>query len=176
MAEDSTRRLLRVFAMAVTDGEDARAALVAGLRRGARARTPMLRDRLLHPRWLVWVIVLWGIAIGTAPRVDAAPLPPARADGVTGDLDRARALLDARAVRVELAALGVSEADTTTLWERLTPAERAELAARAKELAPGGDPVAAAVAIAIVVAMFVILALELIGRRIISRPATGAQP
>jgi hypothetical protein len=35
MAEGSTRRLLRVFAMAVTGGEDARAALVAALRRGA---------------------------------------------------------------------------------------------------------------------------------------------
>ncbi len=136
----------------------------------------MARDRLLRPRWLVWLVVLWGVTIGAAPRVDAAPLPPAREDAATGDLDRARALLDERAVRAELAALGVSEADATALWERLTPAERAELAARAKELAPGGDPVAAAVAIAIVVAMFVILALELIGRRIISRPATDAEP
>ncbi len=35
MAEDSTLRLLGVFGMAVTDGEDARAALAAALRRGA---------------------------------------------------------------------------------------------------------------------------------------------
>ena len=62
------------------------------------------------------------------------------------------------------------------LWERLTPAERAEVAERVSELQAGGDPVAAGVAIAIIVAMFVILALELIGRRVISRPATGAEP
>ena len=64
----------------------------------------------------------------------------------------------------------MSAADAAALWARLTPAERTELAARADELDAGGDPVAATVAIAIIVAMVVILALELIGRRVISRP------
>jgi hypothetical protein len=82
----------------------------------------------------------------------------------------ARTLLDRPLVRAQLASLGVSEADAAELWARLTPAERLELAARADELRAGGNPAAAAVAIAIVVAMFVILALELIGRRVISRP------
>ena len=70
----------------------------------------------------------------------------------------------------------MSEAEAAELWGRLTPAERAELAARVTSFSAGGDPVAAGVAIAIIVAMFVILALELIGRRVISRPATGAEP
>ena len=137
----------------------------------------MVRDRLLRPRWLVWLVVLWSVAIA-AVRDWSTPrrCHPGGGERRTVDLERARALLDERAVRAQLAARGVSEVEAAALWERLTPAERAELATRAEELAPGGDPVAAAVAIAIIVAMFVILALELIGRRIISRPATDAKP
>jgi hypothetical protein len=137
------------------------------------------RDRLLRPRWLVWLLIAWSVAIASAPRLsEAAPLPPARGAEATGDLGAIRALLERRLVRAQLAALGVSEAEAVELWERLTPAERAELTVRADELGAGGDPVAAGIAIAIVVAMFLILALELIGRRVISRPegASGVKP
>jgi hypothetical protein len=131
----------------------------------------MVRDRLLRPRWPVWVLVAWCLVLASAPRLgDAAPLPPARAAGAASGLENTRLILDHRLVRERLAALGVSEAEAAELWRRLTPAERAELAERADELRAGGDPVAATVAIAIIVAMFVILALELIGRRVISRP------
>jgi hypothetical protein len=134
------------------------------------------RDRLLRPRWLLWFLIVWSAAIASAPRLsEAAPLPPARGVDASGDLGAIRALLERRLVRAQLTALGVSEAEAAELWERLTPAERAELTARADELAAGGDPVAAGVAIAIVVAMFLILALELIGRRVISRPE-GVRP
>ena len=106
-----------------------------------------------------------------APRPsEAGPLPPARGAGAVGDLEVTRTRLERRLVQAQLAALGVSEAEATEVWQRLTRAERAELAARADELRAGGDPVAAGVAIAIIVAMFVILALELMGRRVISRP------
>jgi hypothetical protein len=128
----------------------------------------MTRDRLLRPRWLVWLVVVWGVAMATLPRLgEALPLPPAR---VAGDAEAARPPLEHRLVQARLAALGLSAADAAELWERLTPPERIELAARVDELGTGGDPVAAGVAIAIIVAMVVILALELIGRRIISRP------
>jgi hypothetical protein len=131
----------------------------------------VIRDRLLRPRWLVWLVVAWGVAISAAPRpAEGAPLPPARAEGAAGGLEPARALREHRRVEAALRDLGVSESDATELWERLTPAERAELAARVDELRAGGDPLAAGVAIAIIVAMAVILALELLGRRIISRP------
>jgi hypothetical protein len=137
----------------------------------------MGRDRWLRRRWLIWLVIAWSVALASAPHLgDAAPLPPAREGGAAGDLEDVRALLEHRLVREQLAALGVSEAEAAELWQRLTPAEREELAARADELRAGGDPVAAGVAIAIIVAMAVILALELIGRRIISRPSTGAQP
>jgi hypothetical protein len=131
----------------------------------------MTRARLLRPRWLVWLVISWGVAMASAPRLsEAASLPPARASGAVGDLEVARTLLEHRLVQAQLAALGVSEPEVTELWQRLTPAERTELAARADELRAGGDPVAAGVAIAIIVAMLVVLVLELMGRRVISRP------
>ena len=137
----------------------------------------MARDRMFRPRWLVWLVLAWSVAIAAVPRLgDAAPLPPERAAGAAGDADAARVLAERRLVQARLATLGVSEAEAAALWGRLTPAERAEVAERVNELQAGGDPVAAGVAIAIIVAMFVILALELIGRRVISRPATGAEP
>jgi hypothetical protein len=129
----------------------------------------MVRDRLLRPRWLVWLTVVWGVALLAAPRLgEAAPLPPTRA---APSVEAVAPPLLPLLVEARLAALGVSAADAAALWARLTPAERAELAARADELGAGGDPVAAVVAIAIIVAMVVILALELVGRRVISRPA-----
>jgi hypothetical protein len=137
----------------------------------------MTRDRHLRPRWLIWLVIAWSVTIASVPRLgDAAPLPPAREGSAAGDLEDVRALLEHRLVRERLSVLGVSESDAAELWQRLTPAEREELAARANELRAGGDPVAAGVAIAIIVAMAVILVLELIGRRVISRPSTDAPP
>jgi hypothetical protein len=131
----------------------------------------VVRERLLRSRWLVWPAVLWGVATIAAPRFgETAPLPPARAAGPGVGSARA-APLAPPIVQARLAALGVSPDDAAALWARLTPAEQTELAARAEELNPGGNPLAAGVAIAIIVAMVVILALELIGRRVISRPA-----
>jgi hypothetical protein len=136
----------------------------------------VIRSRLLRPRWLVWLVVAWGVATATAPSLgEAAPLPPARGRGAPADLEGVRLLLERRLAEAQLAALGVSEAEATGLWERLTPAERTELAARADELSAGGDPVAAALAIGIIVAMVVIVVLELMGRRVISRPE-GVRP
>jgi hypothetical protein len=127
-----------------------------------------LRDRLVRSRALVWLVVGWGVATAAAPGLgEAAPLPPRGAGGEPGV---SRTLVERRVVEARLAALGVSAADAAELWERLTPAERAELAARAEEMRAGGDPVAAVVAVGIIVAMLVILALELMGRRVISRP------
>jgi hypothetical protein len=130
----------------------------------------MLCHPLRRRRWLVWLIVAWGIAMAAPPRLaEAAPLPPVRASGATGDLDTVRALLEQRVIRQHLEALGVSEADAVALWSRLTPAERAEMAARVEELGAGGDA-AAALAVVIIVALLVIFTLELLGRRVISRP------
>lgn len=144
----------------------------------------MVRDRLLGPRWFVWLIVAWGVTIASAPHPgETAPLAPARAAGASGSLDAlARIELERRLVQARLAALGVSGEEAREVWARLSPAERAELARRADELRAGGDIFIAMVAIGIVVAMFVILTLELIGRRVISQPTApegatdGAKP
>jgi uncharacterized protein DUF6627 len=139
----------------------------------------MIRDRLLRRRWLVWLVVAWGLALASPPHPgEAGPLPPARGDDATGRLGFARTELERRLVQSRLAALGVSGSEAAQVWARLTPDERAELVARADELRAGGNVAAAVVAIGIIVAMFVILALELIGRRVISRPSEpeGAKP
>jgi len=137
----------------------------------------MVRSRLLRRRWLVWAIVAWGLAIASAPRAgEAAPLAPARGAGASGTLELARTELERRLVLARLAALGVSGEEAAKVWARLTPDERAEIVARADELRAGGvNVLVAVVAIGIIVAMFVILALELIGRRVISQPS-GPEP
>jgi hypothetical protein len=130
----------------------------------------MLCGPLRRRRWLLWLVVSWGIGTAVPPRVaDAAPLPPARAEGAAGELDRVRALLEQRLVQEHLRALGVSPAEAAQVWERLTPAERAEMAARLDEVGVGGDA-AAVLAVAIIVGLLVIFVLELLGRRVISRP------
>ena len=144
----------------------------------------MARDLLLRPRWLVWLIVAWGVAIASAPHPgEAAPLAPARGAGASGSLEAiARTELERRLVEARLAALGVSREEAAEVWARLSPVERQELIRRADELRAGGSIVIAMIAIGIVVAMFVILALELIGRRVISQPTEpegapdGAKP
>ncbi|MGH7322273.1 MAG: PA2779 family protein [Candidatus Rokuibacteriota bacterium] len=130
----------------------------------------MVRDRLLSYRWLVYGIVVWGMAVASVPQVaDAAPLPPARAGSGDTDLDTLRHLLERRIVRDRLAAVGVSPADAEAALQRLSPEERSELATRAQELEAGGNGVAF-LAVAIIIGLVVILILELLGRRVISRP------
>ncbi len=130
----------------------------------------MLRDRLLHLRWLVYLIVAWGITLAALPHpAEAAPLPPAGAGAAAGDPEAVRHLLEGKIIRERLAALGVSPAEAAAALERLSPEERSELAARAQELSAGGSGVEF-LAFAIIVALLAILILELLGRRVISRP------
>jgi hypothetical protein len=110
------------------------------------------------------------VLLAAVPRVsEAAPLPPARAGAAEGDLQAVRVLLEQKVARERLAALGLSPDEVRGLLDRLTPEERSELAARAEELGTGGD-VVGIIAVAIILTMVVILVLELMGRRVISRP------
>jgi len=130
----------------------------------------MLRDRLLSYRWLVYLIVAWGVGIAAVPRLgEAAPLPPTRDGSASADLEAAGTLLEQRLIRERLGKLGVSPAEAEAVLARLSPEERREMAARVDELDAGGNGVAI-LAIAIIVGMIVILVLELLGRRIVSRP------
>jgi hypothetical protein len=117
----------------------------------------------------VLAVVAWGVAVAALPRLAwAAPIPPAPVAAID-DLEALRAALEEKLIRARLSELGVSEADVARLLERLAPDERAELAARTAELATGGNA-AAVLAVAIIVTGVVILILELLGRRVISRP------
>jgi uncharacterized protein DUF6627 len=131
----------------------------------------LLRDRVLRIRWLRYLIVAGGVAWAAAPRLaEAAPLPPARTEAAAaGDLDSVWTALEEKIVRERLLELGLSPAEAATVLDRLTPTERSELVARAQELGAGGSA-AAGLAVAIIVALLVILVLELMGRRVISRP------
>ena len=133
----------------------------------------LARDRLLRRPRLAGALIAWGILWMAVPRIaETAPLdPPGVTDEASGDLE-ARGELEARVVRERLTALGASPADVDALLARLSPEERAELAARAPELAAGGNPAAPVLAVAIIVGLLLILVLELIGRRVVSRPST----
>jgi hypothetical protein len=131
----------------------------------------MLRDRMLRRRWLVSLIVAWGIGVLALPRLGESEPSVSDRDGWTAvDRQAARAALEERLIRDRLAALGVSSADADATLGRLSPEERAEMAARVDELDAGGDTGVAILAVAILVGMLVILILELLGRRVISRP------
>lgn len=125
----------------------------------------MRRRPLMHPGVVVPVLA-WALLLGALPRVvDAAPLPPAAVAGAPDDVAR----LEGRLVVAHLVALGVSPADATARVAALTPEEREELARRLDEVGAGGNT-ATALAVAIIIGLLVVLILELMGRRVISRP------
>src|SRR5262249_32961118 len=103
---------------------------------GRRERT-MLRTCILRPRWLTIAVILWSAAWVSLPvPSEGAPLPPARAFA-SGEAPETH--VEVAALQDALVAQGLSPADAERLVARLTPAERAELAERAQELAVGGD-------------------------------------
>jgi hypothetical protein len=120
---------------------------------------------LVRPR-VVLPVLTWALALGALPHLaDAAPLPPATASPAAPD----PSALEARLVTARLVALGLSAEEATARLETLSAAERHALAQRLDELDAGGSP-AAAIAVAIIVGLLVVLILELMGRRVISRP------
>lgn len=118
------------------------------------------------------------LASSAAPGWPEAALPaspsggPIRGERIGDDPAAARAGQEERIIRGRLRELGASPADAEAVIARLSPAERAEVASRASELAAGGSVAAPILAVAIIVGLLVILVLELIGRRVVSRPAT----
>jgi hypothetical protein len=100
----------------------------------------MLRTRILRPRWLTTVLILWTAAWLSLPGpADGAPLPPGRSGATEGLAAAAPAAPEVAALRHALLSQGLTPADTDLLLARLTPEERAELAQRVGELGVGGD-------------------------------------
>jgi hypothetical protein len=99
--------------------------------------TPMLRTRILCPRWLTVAVILWATAWLTLPApAEGAPLPPVRSPTVDTSVDEP---VELAALQRMLVAQGLTPSDAALVLERLTPAERAELALRVEELAAGGN-------------------------------------
>jgi hypothetical protein len=120
--------------------------------------TTMLRTRVLRPRWLSVALTLWVTVWLSLPApAEGAPLPPARASTAAGDAGP-----EVAALHGALVAQGLSPAEAELVLARLTPAERAELAERASELAVGGDTTVLIIILILVVA--ILLYLPLAGR------------
>lgn len=132
----------------------------------------MLRDWLLAPSPLVYVLIAWGIMISLWPApVLGAPLPPQLSQGdVAGrDLETVRHTLEMQAVRQQLEALGVTPAEAEAKLARLSSDELHQLAQRAEEARAGGDEVLGALVFVLLVILLIIVILELMGRKVISR-------
>jgi hypothetical protein len=120
----------------------------------------MLRTRVLRPRWLTLALVLWAAAWLSLPApTEGAPLPPVRAATTEGVTD---SVVEAAVLRQALVAQGLTPADADLVLARLTPAERAELAQRAEELAVGGDGTLLIIGLILLVA--ILLYLPMAGR------------
>ncbi|HEX2482148.1 MAG TPA: PA2779 family protein [Methylomirabilota bacterium] len=120
----------------------------------------MLRTRVLCPRWLTVALVLWVAAWLTLPApAEGAPLPPTRSQALDASVDERAELA---ALQRMLVAQGLTPSDAAIVLERLTPAERAELALRIDELAAGGDAGVWIIVVLIVVA--ILLYLPMAGR------------
>jgi hypothetical protein len=123
-----------------------------------------MSGRLLRRSGLVLPVLTWAVVLALLPRIgEATPLPPAATEAADP------ADLEARLVVAHLVALGVGPEDARAHLARLSDAERQALAQRLDEVGAGGS-VAAVLAIGIIVGLVVVLVLELIGRRVISRP------
>jgi len=124
-----------------------------------------MAGRLLRRPYLVLPVLLWAIGLALVPRGgEAAPLPPAATEAADP------ADLEARLIVAHLVALGVSPEDARARLARSSDDERRALAQRLDEVGAGGS-VAAVLAIGIIVGLVAVIVLELIGRRVVSRPA-----
>jgi len=130
----------------------------------------MARDRFLRPRWLVYPLIAWGLLLCLLPNPAlGAPLPSQAADGKTaGDWERLRQALELRIVQERLGEIGLTPEEARAKLASLTPDEVHQLAARVQEVQAGGNG-AEVVAVILLALILVIVLLELMGRRVISR-------
>ena len=130
------------------------------------------REEILN--WPVsWLVILLSVSIALIPRwTDAAPIPSGAVSAPAAapeELQRVLRALEQKTVAHRLAQLGLSAREVTQKIEALGDDELHALASRAAEVEAGGDG-AGAIAMVIIFALLIILLLELLGRRVISRP------
>lgn len=124
-------------------------------------------------RPISWLVICLSVSLALVPRgTDAAPLPSgAVAAPASGpeELRRILKVIEQKAVANRLAELGLSAREVALKIEALGDDELHRLASRVAEVEAGGDA-AGAIAAVIIFALLIILILELLGRRVISRP------
>ncbi len=130
------------------------------------------RRMLNHP--VCFVALSLAVSLALIPRpTDASLLPsgPVSASGPAAEeLNRVVTALEQKAVATRLADLGLSQAEIRARLAALSDDELHRLASRVDQLEAGGDGAAGVLAAVVIFVLLVILILELLGRRIISRP------
>ena len=127
------------------------------------------RRRMLN-RPLCFLILALSLGLAVIPRVtDSAPLPSSPV-APTEELDRVITAFEQKAVAARLAELGLSRAEVAAKLQALSDDELHRLASQVEQLEAGGDGAAGALAAVVIFVLLLILILELLGRRVISRP------
>ena len=131
------------------------------------------RTRMLN-RPLCLVVLVLSVGLALLPRVtDGAVLPSAPASSPRAsaeELNRLMTALERKAVATRLEGLGLSRGEVGAKLATLSDEELHRLAIQVDQLGAGGDGVAGAIAAVLIFALLIILILELLGRRVVSRP------
>ena len=131
------------------------------------------RTRMLN-RPLCLVVLVLSVGLALLPRVtDGAVLPSAPASSPRAsaeELNRLMTVLERKAVTTRLDGLGLSRGEVAAKLATLSDEELHRLAIQVDQLGAGGDGVAGAIAAVLIFALLIILILELLGRRVVSRP------
>lgn len=125
------------------------------------------RRMLNHP--LCFLVLAVSLSLAMIPRwADGAPLA-SKAVASTEDLNQVLSAVEQKVVATRLKEMGLSQTEVAAKIQALNDDELHRLASHADQLGAGGDA-ASAVAAVVIFVLLLILILELLGRRVISRP------
>lgn len=125
------------------------------------------RRMLNHP--LCFLVLALSLSLALIPRLaDGAPLA-SKPVASTDDLNQVMSAIEQKVVATRLEEMGLSQTEVAAKVQTLNDDELHRLASRADQLGAGGDA-ASAVAAVVIFVLLLILILELLGRRVISRP------
>ncbi len=121
-------------------------------------------------RPVCFVVLSLAVSLALIPRLTDASLLPSEPVAGAEDFNRVITALEQKAVATRLADLGLSQAEIRAKLAMLGDDELHRLASRVDQLEAGGDGAVGALAAVVIFVLLLILILELLGRRIISRP------
>ena len=131
------------------------------------------RSRMLNRPLCLSVLAL-SVSLALVPRLsEGAPLASSSvsAPGASAEeRNRLITALEQQAVAARLQELGVSHTEIAAKLQALSDDELHRLTSQMDQLAAGGDGAAGALAAVLIFILLLVLILELLGRRVISRP------